>query len=75
MRHRIFEEQTVFALLDGVELRADELRAVLLEDAAIGQFDGEVQSGLSADRGKHGEDAGTPAFGEHFGFDADDLFR
>ena len=73
--HRIFEEQAVFALLDGVELRADELRAVLFEDAAVGEFDGEIESGLSADGGKHGEDAGASAVGEHFGFDADDLFE
>ena len=53
--HRIFEEKTVFGLLDGVELRANELHVVLFEDAGVGELDGEIQRGLSADRGQHGE--------------------
>ena len=74
-RHRVFEQQAVFALLDGVELRADKLRAVLLQHAVVGQLDGEVERGLSADRRQHGEDAGTAARREHLGFNADDFFQ
>ena len=48
--HRVFEEQPVFGLLDGVELRADQLHVVLFENAGIGQIDGEIQSSLAADR-------------------------
>ena len=57
--HRIFEQQAIFGLLDGAELRADELYAVLFEYAAVGQLNREVESGLPADSGQHGKDAGT----------------
>ena len=59
--HRIFEEQAVFGLLDRAQLRADELHVVLLEHAAVGEFDREVQRRLSADRGQQREDAGLAA--------------
>ena len=58
--HRIFEQQAVFGLLDGAELRADQLHVVLFEHAAIGQLDCKVQRGLSADRGQQREDAAGP---------------
>ncbi len=74
-RHRVFEQQAVFGLLDGAELRADELHAVLLEHAAVGQLDREVQRGLSADGRQQREDAGRAARLQHLGFDADDLFQ
>ncbi len=57
------------------KLRADELHVVLLEHAAVGQLDREVQRGLPADRGQQGEDARLAALGQHLGFDADDLFQ
>ena len=47
--HRVFEQQAVFGLLDGAKLRADELHVVLLQHAAIGKFDSQVQRRLSAD--------------------------
>ena len=34
----------VLGLLDGLELRADQLDAVFLQDAALGQLDREVQA-------------------------------
>ena len=55
--HRVFEQQAVFGFLDGAELRADELHAVLFQHAAVGQLDREVQRRLSADGGQQGEDA------------------
>ena len=73
--HRVFEEQPVFALLDSVKLRADELRAVLLQYSVVGQFDRQIQRRLSADGRQHGEDAGPSAGGEHLSFDADDFVQ
>ena len=47
--HRIFEQQPVFGLLDRVQLRADQLHAVLVEHARLGQRHRKIQSGLPAD--------------------------
>ena len=71
--HRVFEEQAVFGFLDGFELGADEFDAVLLEDAGVGEIDGEVEGGLAADGGQEGEDAVVG--GHHLRFDADDFFE
>ena len=71
--HGVFEEEAVFGLLDGFELGADELDVVAVEDAGVGEIDGEVEGGLAADGGQEGELAGGGIGGEHFGFDADDL--
>ncbi len=65
LAHRVFEEQPVFGLLDGVDFGADQFDAVAIEDAGFGQFDRKVQGGLSADRGEQG-------IGAFFG---DDLFE
>src|SRR5215469_7147540 len=75
LRHCIFEEQAVFALLDGVQLRSDELGAELLEDPGVGQLDCEVERGLSANGGQDSEDAWLFAGCEHLRFDADNLFE
>ena len=71
--HRVFEEEAVFGLLDGFELGADELDVVAVEDAGVGELDGEVEGGLAADGGQEGELAGGGIGGEHFGFEADDF--
>ena len=63
--HRVFEEQPVFRLLDGVDFGADQFDAVAIEHAGFGQFDGEVEGGLSADGGEQGVGA----------FLRDDLFE
>jgi hypothetical protein len=65
LAHRVFEQQAVFGLLDGVDLGADQLHAVLVEHAGFGQFHREIQAGLSADGG---EQRVGP-------FAADDLFE
>ena len=52
LAHRVFEEQAVFGLLDGVDLGADQFHAVLIEHAVLGQFHGEIQAGLAADGGE-----------------------
>ena len=52
--HRVAEQQPVLADLDGVDLRADQLHAVLGEDALLVQRDGQVQRGLPAHRRQHG---------------------
>ena len=52
LAHRVFEEQAVFGLLDGVDLGADQLDAVFFEHAGFGQFDREIQAGLAADGGE-----------------------
>ena len=51
--HRVAEQQAIFAKLDGVDVRADQLDAVLVEHAGVVQRDGEIQRGLSADGGQN----------------------
>ncbi len=68
--HGIFEEEPVFGLLNGTDLRADQMHVVLFEHSSVGKFDGKVERGLPADRGEHGESGA----GRHFALDADDLF-
>ena len=57
--HRVFEEQTVFGLLDGLELGADQLDVVAIENAGVGEIDGEIERRLSADCGEQRELAGA----------------
>ncbi len=59
--HGVFEEQAVFGLLDGFELGADELDVVAVEDAGVGQIDGEVERRLAADGGQQRKLAGVRA--------------
>ena len=47
--HRVLEQLAVFGHLDGLDRRADQLDAVLLERAGVGEIDGEVERGLAAD--------------------------
>ena len=72
--HRVFEEQAVFGLLDGFKLGADELDVVAIENAGVGQIDGEVERRLAADGRQQGEFAGVGLRREHLRFNADDLF-
>ncbi len=65
LAHRVFEEEAIFGLLDGVDFGADQFNAVAIEDAGFGQFDREVERGLAADRGEQGIRA----------FFGDDLFE
>ena len=69
--HGVFEEEAVFGFLDGLDAGADQLDVVLFQNAAVGKFDGEVERGLAADGGQHGE----ACAGRHFALDADDLFE
>ena len=48
----VLEEQPIFGDLDRIELRADQFHAVFFENAGLGELDGEVQAGLSADGGQ-----------------------
>ncbi len=50
--HRRAEERAVLGGADRVEVGADQLDAVLGEDAALGQLDGEVERRLAAERGE-----------------------
>ena len=52
LAHGVFEQQAVFGLLDGVDLGADQLHAVLFEHAGFGEFHGEIQAGLAAHGGE-----------------------
>ena len=52
--HRVAEQQPILAHLDGVDLRADQLDAVLGEDALLVQRHGEVQRCLPSDGRQHG---------------------
>jgi hypothetical protein len=71
--HRILEEEAVFGFLDGFELGADQLDVVAVEDAGVGEFDGEVERGLAADCGQEGEDAVAALVAQHLRFEAEDL--
>ncbi len=50
--HRILEQQAVFGLLDRLELGADQLHVVAIENPGIGKIDGEIQGRLPADGGQ-----------------------
>ncbi len=63
--HRILEEEAVFGFLDGFEFGADELDVVLVENAGVGEVNGEVERGLPADGGQHGEDAAAAFVLQH----------
>ena len=52
--HRVLEPLPVLGFLDGVELRPDELRVVLGEDALPRELDREVQRGLPPERRQDG---------------------
>ncbi len=61
--HGVLEQEAVFGLLDGVDLGADQLDAVAVEHARLGQFHREVQAGLAA----HGGEQGVgPFLADHF---------
>jgi hypothetical protein len=49
LAHRIFEQQTVFGFLDRLDIRSDQLDAVFVENARLGEIHGQIQSGLPAD--------------------------
>ena len=48
----VLKPQTVFGNFDGAQRRANHFNFVLFEDPAFGELDGEIQSGLPANRGK-----------------------
>ena len=48
----ILEPEAVFGNFDGAERGADHFDFVLFENAAFGEFDGKIESGLAADGGK-----------------------
>ena len=52
--HGLFEEVPVFRLLDRLEVGADQLNAVLLQGAVLGEGHRQVQGGLPAHRGQQG---------------------
>ena len=54
LAHRVAEQQAVLGHLDRVDLRANQLDVVLLEDAALVQRDRQVERRLSADGRQHG---------------------
>ena len=65
--HDVLEPLPVLAALDGVDVGADQLDAVLPQHAAVVQFDGEVQRRLPAEGGQQGVDrvAGLLLGGQH----------
>ena len=50
--HRVLELLAILAALDGVDLDADDLDAVLVEDARLGELAREVETGLAPQVGK-----------------------
>ena len=69
--HGIFEEEAVFGLLDGADLRADKMNVVFLQNAAVGEFNSEVQRGLSAN-GRQNSEASA---GRQFALHANNFFQ
>ena len=53
LRHRVAEEQAVFGHLDRLDRGADQLDAVFLEHAALGERHRQVERGLAADGRQH----------------------
>ena len=54
LRHALVELLAVLAALDGLEVAADHLHAVLGQDAGARELDGRVEPGLAAQRGQEG---------------------
>ena len=48
------EDLAVFAAFDGVEVYADDLDAVFVEDPGAGEGGGHVEAGLAAEVGQEG---------------------
>ena len=46
--HQLLEDLPIFALVDGLEVGANQLDVVFLQDAVLVQFDRRVESGLAA---------------------------
>src|SRR5580698_243804 len=69
--HGVFEDQPVFSLLDGSDVGADELDVVLIENAAVGEFNSKIQRGLAT----NGRQNGEACAGRHLALDADDFFH
>src|SRR5579864_5434739 len=69
--HRVLEEEPVLGFLDGRDVRADELRVVLLEHATVRKLNRQVQSRLPANSGQNSE---TGA-GRKLALEPDDFFQ
>ena len=69
--HGVFEKEAVFGLLDSTDLRANQDHVVLFQDAAVGEFDGQVESSLAADRRQNGK----TRTGRHLALDTNNLFE
>jgi hypothetical protein len=52
--HRVFEARAIFGELDRVDRRAEEFEPVPFDRAVIREFDREIESGLSTERGQQG---------------------
>lgn len=52
--HELAEQLAVLRLIDGLQVRAQDLDAVFIEDAGIGQLYDQVQAGLTAQGTQHG---------------------
>ena len=50
--HALVEELAVLAALDGGQVAADHLHAVLVQDAGAREVDGRIEAGLAAERGQ-----------------------
>ena len=67
LAHRVLEQLAVFGDLDRVDRRADQLDAVLLEHAVLGELDREVERRLAADgRQQRVRPLALDDRGEHF---------
>src|SRR5260370_4926908 len=69
--HGIFEDESVFSFVDGVDVGADELDVVFLEAAAFRKFDRQIERGLAANCRQNGESGA----GRKLALDANDFFQ
>ena len=54
LRHRLLEHLAVLAALDGVQVHADHLHAVLVQDALLREARGKIEAGLPAEIRQNG---------------------
>ncbi len=72
--HDLFEEFAVFAAVDGLAGGADHLDAEAVEDAGVGEGNGDVEAGLAAEGGEEGVGAFSfDDFGDGLGGDRFDI--
>ena len=72
--HRVLEEEAIFGLLDGFQLRADQLNPKPLQYSGVGEIDRKIECSLATHGRQDREHAGRARSLQHLRLDAQDLF-